>query len=282
MVERDVADGRGQRGREIEEDLHLRPSVAAAGHRLADDEDGHEVAVREQRHRHHAAEQRELARQLGIAQIVQTRRPSLGGEPVRQSIAGREPDRVDDLRGQGPMRADAIGLARLVEQQQRRARGAEQLADGVQEHLESARQVEAGGQDASELFQDASQRRWLAHGLDRWRLADRWHHRSRAKRGDLVKEPAAIAHLAYGELEVALTEAGGQREVGALRALVGRRDGHHERRRPHVLHPRDEDGQLRGGASTVAEDDVDVDEAEGLEGVSIGRGHEHGSAREVS
>ena len=106
----------GEMGREIEEDLHLRSAVGATGHRVADDEDGDEVAVGQQRHRHDAAQQRELARDLGIAQIVEPRRSSLRGEPAREAIARVEPHRADDLRGQGAMGADAVGLARLVEQ----------------------------------------------------------------------------------------------------------------------------------------------------------------------
>src|SRR2546427_7910521 len=51
---------------------------------------------RSQRHRHDAAQQRELARDLGIAQIVEPRRSSLRGEPARE----RSEEHTSELQSQ--------------------------------------------------------------------------------------------------------------------------------------------------------------------------------------
>ena len=88
VVERDVADRGGQVRREVEERLRLGPAVARADDGLAHHQDGHELAVREQRHREDALEQLELPDDVGVGQVVDARRPSLAGEPLHEPGVG--------------------------------------------------------------------------------------------------------------------------------------------------------------------------------------------------
>jgi hypothetical protein len=50
VVQRDVADGRGEMGAQVEKRLGLTPTVGRADDRLTDGQDGHELAVGQQRH----------------------------------------------------------------------------------------------------------------------------------------------------------------------------------------------------------------------------------------
>ena len=159
---------------EIEQRLGLLARVPAADDRLAEDEDPDQLALREEGDGDDPLQQREVSGHVGIGEIGQTGGPSLRREPLGKPRRSREPHGPRDCGRQAAMGHDAIGAIHLVGQQQRRASRTQQLADPLEEDLESAWPVEAGGEQPAEALEDARERR---------RLPGRG--RGRARGGDL-------------------------------------------------------------------------------------------------
>src|SRR5207244_674889 len=80
IVERDVADRRGEVRGEVEEGLGLAAAVGRADDRLADQQDRHELAVGQEGDGEHTLEQLELAHDLGVGQLVHPGGSSLRGQ----------------------------------------------------------------------------------------------------------------------------------------------------------------------------------------------------------
>ena len=114
--------------------------------------------MRQQRRGHHALQQLQLTDEIGVADVVQRERPALAGEPPWQTLAGGQPDRLHDLRCETAVGRDTK-LARVgVGQQHGDAGGPHDIADGLEERVQHATQIEARREHATEGLEHARER----------------------------------------------------------------------------------------------------------------------------
>ncbi len=158
-MDADVADGGGEMRPEAEEDLRLAPAVGPAGDALPEREDGHQLAVGDERDGDHGLQHRHLPRDLAGGRIggaavglVDLDQAPLGGQPERQPRVGGEGQGLHHVGHQAPEGAHPVLAPVLVGEEDRAPARPHHLGHRVQEQVEHARQVEPGGERLGELL----------------------------------------------------------------------------------------------------------------------------------
>ncbi len=285
-MDTDVADGRGERAGEVEERLDIAPVVRAARDPLAEEQDAHELAVGGEGNGDHGLQYGHLAgdlpprhfrrARLGLVDLDQA---SLGHEPEGQPAVGREADGVDQVWREASGGPHAV-LAVLVfgEEDGAPARPG-QLGDGIEEQIEHAGQIEAGGQGLGEL---ARHLRQVARGGFGRRIrvlgqrAQGHGPPGRAEGRHLLQEEQLLVRLAKHPAQV---RGGEGLEEGEIRALdgqlvirgepVGGQDAHDDRGGSKLARLGDEALEVTGRAGHLLQDQVHLGEPEGSEGVVV-------------
>ncbi len=215
LVDADLAYRGGEVRAEREECLGLAAAVAASADALAQGEDADQLAVRADRDGQHRLEGGQLPRDLardGIrgaaARLLDLDEATLGGQPQGKPAVVRESQRLDHLRGQAAIRGHPVEMAARFSEQDRGAARTHELRHPVEELVEHAGQVEAGGQGLGEFLGHLRGRVWrrrrAVHGGVRRHLTERVA--GGPESGHLLEQP----QLVVGLLEQALELAGGE------------------------------------------------------------------------
>jgi hypothetical protein len=159
VMHADVADRRGEVRAEIEQDLGFPAAIRAPRDSLAERENRDQLPVGDQGDRDDRLQHRHLAHDLpggGVSgpgmRLVDLHEAPFDGEPERETAVRGQRQGFRDVRGEAAIGADAVLVARLVGEQERAPTRTRHLRHRVQEQVQHAGQVEAGGERLGELL----------------------------------------------------------------------------------------------------------------------------------